>query len=126
MWLFLQLEKHKKDKKHSHDKERKEDKKESQEDLEKVKQKRIQASIKERELEVQRSRSEQRKEWEEERETLRKMEAKSQFKLLLGDLVSSVVQAICSTWFYTICVADVGTPVNSQLAFNQKDTEERQ
>ena len=48
----------------------------------------MEASLKERELEVQKSRSAQEREWGKEKDQLRKMEAISQFKTLLGDLVS--------------------------------------
>ena len=48
----------------------------------------MEASMKERELEVQKSRSAQEREWDREKDQLRKMEAISQFKALLGDLVS--------------------------------------
>lgn len=55
--------------------------------MEKVRKERMEASLKERELEVQKSRSAQEREWDREKDQLRKMEATSQFKALLGDLV---------------------------------------
>lgn len=56
-------------------------------DPEQVRQERIQASLKEREREVQMSRSAQEKEWGRERDQLRKMEAQQNFKTLLVDVV---------------------------------------
>ena len=53
-----------------------------------TKQERIQASLKEREREVQMSRSAQEKEWDRERDQFRKMEAQQHLKALLVDMVS--------------------------------------
>lgn len=58
-----------------------------QSDPQQERQERIQASIKEREREVQMSRSAHEKEWGRERDQLRKMEAQQQFKALLVDMV---------------------------------------
>lgn len=55
--------------------------------LEQTREERIQASLKEREREVQMSRSAQEKEWGRERDQLKKMEAQQQFKALLVDMV---------------------------------------
>ena len=52
-----------------------------------MRQERIQASLKEREREVQLSRSAQEKEWGRERDQLRKMDAQQNFKDLLVDMV---------------------------------------
>ena len=49
---------------------------------------RIQASLKEREREVQMSRLAQEKEWGRERDQLRKTEAVQQFKSMLADTVN--------------------------------------
>lgn len=57
-------------------------------DPEQERQDRIMASLKEREREVQMSRSAHEKEWGRERDQLRKMEAQQLFKALLVDLVS--------------------------------------
>ena len=57
-------------------------------DPEQSRQERIQASLKEREREVQMSRSAQEKEWGRERDQLRKNEAQQQYKALLVDHVS--------------------------------------
>ena len=78
-------EKHKKEKRHSQS-----SKEGEKEDVEKARKERMEASLKERELEVQKSRSAQEKEWDREKDMLRKMEAVSQFKALLGDLVSII------------------------------------
>lgn len=56
---------------------------------EQMRQERIQASLKEREREVQLSRSVQEKEWGRERDQLRKMDAQQNFKDLLVDMVCS-------------------------------------
>lgn len=55
---------------------------------EQTREERIQASLKEREREVQMSRSAQEKEWGRERDQLKKMEAQQEFKTLLVDMVS--------------------------------------
>ncbi len=56
-------------------------------DHEKERRERIEASLKEREREVQMSRSAHEKEWDRERDQLRKTEATQQFKALLVDIV---------------------------------------
>ncbi len=59
-------------------------------DPEQERQERIQASLKEREREVQMSRSAQEKEWGRERDQLRKNEAQQQYRALLVDHVCAV------------------------------------
>lgn len=56
-------------------------------DQEKERRERMEASLKEREREVQMSRSAHEKEWDRERDQLRKTEATHQFKALLVDTV---------------------------------------
>lgn len=56
---------------------------------EQTRQERIQASLKEREREVQMSRSAQEKEWGRERDQLKKKDAQQHFKALLVDMVAN-------------------------------------
>ena len=72
---------------------------------------RAQASLREREREVQMSRTRQEKEWDKEKDSLRKAEATELFNAMLVDMVRLVgrpgcVHTWCHQWLtQSVCVA---------------------